>query len=132
MGITSADHLRNGANLPSEQRQPSSPFPQVHSHVSRHFRSPDTRNKSFRPRHVGRVLVTKFLEHHSLFIADPKREENPKRDQIRRTSNPIRKDKHLAKQTAKKDRVHRVADALIDAMRDQLMMFTGPKRAWPV
>ena len=46
----------------SEQRQPSSPFRQVHSDVSRHFRSPDTRNKSLRLRHVRRVLVTKFLE----------------------------------------------------------------------
>src|SRR5260370_41819693 len=93
-----------------------------------HFRSPDTRNKSFRLRHVRGVLVTKFFEHHTLFIADPKREQNPKRDQVRRTSNPIRKDKHLAKRVEKERRVHRVADALIDAIRYELMMFTDLKR----
>src|SRR4029450_7171620 len=85
------------ANLPSEQRQPPSPFRQVHSHVSRHFGSPDTRNKSFRLRHVRRVFVTKFLEHHPLLIADPKRDENPKRDEVRLSTNPMRKDKPLAK-----------------------------------
>src|SRR4029453_3539061 len=93
--------LAKGANLPSEQRQLSSPFRQGHSHVGRHFGSPYTRNKSFRLRHVRPVLVTKFLAHHPLLIADPKREENPKRDQVRRPSNPIRKDKHLAKRVEK-------------------------------
>ena len=47
--------------------------------------------------------------------------------QVRRTCNPIRKDKHLAKRVEKERRVHRVADALIDAIRDELVIFTDLK-----
>jgi hypothetical protein len=56
----------------------------------------------------------------------------PKRDQVRRSSDPIRKDKHLAKRIEKERRVHRVADAVVDAIRDELMMFTDLKRDGPV
>src|SRR5580658_333755 len=57
---------------------------------------PDARNESLRPCRVRRVFVAKLLNHHPLLRADAKRAEDRERDQVRRTSNPIRNDERLA------------------------------------
>src|SRR5260370_37419397 len=57
---------------------------------------PDARNETLRPCRVRRVFVAKLLNHHPLLRADAKRAEDRERDQVRRTSHPIRDDERLA------------------------------------
>ena len=105
---------------------------QVHAPVSRQSSSPESWDETLRSCHVRDVFIAERLEHHAFFCAEAQREENPKRDQVGRPSDPVGEGEQLADGKEEQCCVHRVADAAIDALRDELMVFADLERDRPV
>ena len=96
------------------------------------FSSPDAGNKTLSSGHVRRVLVTKLLKHHPLLCVYTKYEEDRECDQVRWTCHPIGEHKRLTDGIQQQRRVHGVADAAINALRDESMLFSYLERDRPV
>jgi len=96
------------------------------------FSSPHAGNKTLSSGHVRRVLVTKLLKHHPLLGVYTKYDEDRECDQVRWTCHPVGKHKRLTDGIQQQRYVHGVADAAINTVRDESMLFSHLKRDRPV